>query len=244
MHLEILNSSKEQLDYEFHGDPTDTSLLVIIGHGVTGNKDRPWAVGLSDALEAEGFNALRFSFSGNGESEGKFEDCTVSKEVKDLKAIVDAAEDEGYHRICYMGHSMGAAVGVLSAAKDERIELLVSLSGMVETAKFCETEFGDVKPGKGNMWDEEGCPLSKAFVDDMNKISSVKGKTEKIEIPWLILHGDADDVVPVEEGQEMYGAAYEPKELVILEGVDHVYSGDGLAKMTSEVIAWLKTQHS
>lgn len=244
MHLEILNSAKEVLDYEFHGDPTDTSLLVIIGHGVTGNKDRPWAIALAKALEEAGFNALRFSFAGNGESEGKFEACTISKEVKDLKAIVDAAEDEGYHRICYAGHSMGAAVGVLSAAKDERIELLISLSGMAHTQKFCETEFGDVTPGEGNMWGEESCPLSKAFVDDMAKIKTVQNKTEKIEIPWLIVHGDADDVVPVDEGREMYRSAYEPKELVILEGVDHVYNGDGESQMTDAVLAWLKTHHS
>ncbi|NRB73055.1 MAG: alpha/beta fold hydrolase [Verrucomicrobiales bacterium] len=244
MHLEILNSSKENLDYEFHGDPTDSSLLVIIGHGVTGDKDRLWAVALAEALAEAGFNALRFSFAGNGKSDGKFEACTISKEVKDLKAIVDAAEEEGYHRICYAGHSMGGAVGVLAAAKDERIELLISLAGMVHTKKFCETEFGEVTPGKGNMWDEEGCPLSKAYVDDMNKINTVLNKTEKIEVPWLLVHGDKDDVVPVEEGQEMYVAAYEPKELVILEGVDHVFSGDGEGKMTEAVVSWLKTHHS
>ena len=118
MHLEILNSSKENLDYEFHGDPSDTSLLAIIGHGVTGNKDRPWAISLAEALEKAVFNAVRFSFSGNGKSGGKFEDCTITKELKDLKSMVDAAEEEGYHRICYIGHSMGAAVGVLAAAKD------------------------------------------------------------------------------------------------------------------------------
>ncbi|MEM1441860.1 MAG: alpha/beta fold hydrolase [Verrucomicrobiota bacterium] len=244
MHLEIQNSSKENLDYEFHGDPSDTSLLCIIGHGVTGNKDRPWAVGLAEALEEAGINALRFSFAGNGESEGDFEACTISKEVKDLKAIVDVADDEGYHRVCYIGHSMGGAVGVLSAVKDERIQLLISLSGMVHTKKFCETEFGDQKPGKGFMWDEKDCPLSQAYVDDMAKIDSVISKTEKIEVPWLIVHGDADDVVPVEEGREIYQAAYEPKDLVILEGVDHVYSGDGLGKMTDAVVGWIKEHHS
>tara|TARA_R110000850_G_scaffold145753_14_gene267996 strand:+ start:2588 stop:3322 length:735 start_codon:yes stop_codon:yes gene_type:complete len=244
MHLEILNSAKEILNYEFHGDPTDTSLLVIIGHGVTGNKDRPWAVGLGNALGEAGLNALRFSFSGNGESEGMFEASTITKELKDLKAIVDAAEDEGYHRICYVGHSMGGAVGVLSAVKDSRIQLLVSLSGMVNTKDFCEKEFGEVKPGKGNMWDDEECPLSQAFVDDLTKINTVLNKTEKIEVPWLIVHGDQDDVVPVDDGRAIYRAAYEPKELEILEGVDHVYSGDGLAKMTDVVISWLKTHHS
>lgn len=244
MHLEIQNSSKETLDYEFHGDPSDTSLLVIIGHGVTGNKDRPWAEGLAKALEEAGINALRFSFAGNGGSEGRFEDCTISKEVKDLKAVINTAEEEGYHRICYAGHSMGGAVGVLSAAKDERIELLISLSGMVYTKKFCEVEFGDQEPGKGCMWEEEDCPLSRAYVDDMNKIDNVLDKTEKIEVPWLIVHGDADDVVPYEESEEIYAAAYEPKELVILPGVDHVYSGDGLAKMTEAVLSWLKEHNS
>ena len=244
MNFEILNSSKEILDYEFHGDPTDSSLLVIIGHGVTGNKDRPWSIALAESLADTGFNALRFSFAGNGNSEGKFEACTISKEVKDLKAIVDAAENEGYHRICYVGHSMGGAVGVLAAAKDERIELLISLAGMAHTKKFCETEFGDVTPGKGNMWGEEGCPLSKTYVDDMVKINTLVNKTEKIEVPWLLVHGDKDDVVPLEEGREMYAAAYEPKELVILEGANHVFSGDAEGQMTEAVISWLKTHHS
>lgn len=244
MELDIFNSSKEKLDYEFHGIPSDTSLLVIIGHGVTGNKDRPWAIGLAEALEKEGINALRFSFAGNGESEGNFEDCTISKEVKDLKAIVDVADDEGYHRVCYIGHSMGGAVGVLSAVKDERIQLLVSLSGMVHTKAFLEREFGDQTPGKGFMWDEKDCPLSEKFAEDMIKIDNILGKTEKIEVPFLIVHGDADDVVPVDEGRELYRNSYEPKDLEILEGVDHVYSDDGLEKMTTAVVSWLKTYNN
>ncbi len=244
MQLEILNSSKEVLDYEFHGDPSDTTVLVIIGHGVTGNKDRPWAVALAEALEKEGINALRFSFSGNGDSEGDFEKSTITKEVKDLKAILNAADDEGYHRICYVGHSMGAAVGVLSAVKDERISLLVSLSGMVYTKRFLETEFGDQKPGKGCMWDDKNCPLSVEFAEDMIKIDNVLAKTEKIEVPWLIVHGDADDVVPVEEGKEIFAAAYEPKDLVIIPKADHVYSEKGQQKMVDAVVQWLKEHTS
>ncbi len=242
MNIEIRNSSKELLDYAFHGDYSDTSMLVIIGHGVTGNKDRPWAIGLAEALEEAGINALRFSFSGNGESEGKFEDCTISKEVRDLKTIINVADDEGFHKVCYIGHSMGAAVGVISATKDDRISQLVSLGGMVHTKKFCEVEFGDQKPDKGFMWDEKECPLSQAFVDDMDKIGNVLSKTEKIEVPWLLVHGDADDVVPVEESREIFAAAYQPKELRVVPGSDHVFSGDSLQKMIDVVVPWVK-QH-
>lgn len=242
MEQTITNSAKERLDYEFHGDPTDTSLIVIIGHGVTGNKDRPWAIALADAIAEAGFGALRFSFSGNGKSEGDFAKSTISKEIKDLRAIVNAAEEAGYHKICYVGHSMGGAVGVLSAVRDERIELLVSLAGMVNTKRFCDEEFGDQTPEKGFMWDEKDCPLSQEFVDDMEKIGTVIKKTEKIEIPWLIVHGDKDDLVPVEEGREIFAAAYEPKHYVEIAGCDHVFSGDGEAAMCQAVVEWLEEQ--
>ena len=108
---------------------------------------------------------------------------------------------------------MGGAVGVLAAAKDERIELLVS-AGMVHT-KFCETEFGEVTPGKGNMWDR-GCPLSKAYVDDMNKINTVLNKTEKIEVPGCSFTATKTTSFLWRRTGNVWGC-HEPKELVILE---------------------------
>ena len=36
--------------------------LVILGHGVTGNKDRPLLIALAEALEASGFSVLLFLF--------------------------------------------------------------------------------------------------------------------------------------------------------------------------------------
>ena len=63
-------------------------------------------VALAEAIAEEGMAVLRFSFSGNGLSEGDFRESTISKEVDDLKAIVSLAVNNGY-RITYAGHSMG-----------------------------------------------------------------------------------------------------------------------------------------
>ena len=95
--------------------------IVVLGHGVTGNKDRPFIVALAEGLAAAGIPALRFSFSGNGASEGRFTDSTISKEVDDLDAVLDAFERA--IRSAMWGHSMGGAVGVLRASGDSRIEL-------------------------------------------------------------------------------------------------------------------------
>lgn len=239
MHTPIRNASGENLDYTFHGDPAGKSRIVLLGHGVTGNKDRPWAKGLAEALAASGINALRFSFAGNGASEGAFGESTVSKEVGDLGAVIDAAMAEGYGEIVYAGHSMGGAVGVLRTSEDSRIGRLISLAGMVHTAKFAEVEFGGVTPGEGCMWDDPDCPLSTVFVKDMNAIGSVLPRAGRVTAPWLLVHGDADDVVPIEESREIFAAANEPKKLVEVPGAGHVFAGDGLQPMIDAVLNWL-----
>ena len=123
---ELRNLAGEALDFAFSPGADGRPDLVVLGHGVTANKDRPFLVALSESLSAAGMANLRFSFSGNGGSEGRFEQSTVSKEVADLGAVLDALEDSGGgHRIAYVGHSMGGAVGALRAAQDSRIRLLV-----------------------------------------------------------------------------------------------------------------------
>ena len=145
MDKEIRNAQGEKLDYEFHaGQGRAGETVVVIGHGVTANKDREFVLALAAGLAAAGVSALRFSFSGNGNSGGSFEDSCPSKGVQDLKAIVDALDGK---RVFYVGHSMGGAVGGMCAAHEPRIKALVSLAGMVQMAKFAETEFGDVTPG-------------------------------------------------------------------------------------------------
>ncbi|MDE0086724.1 MAG: alpha/beta fold hydrolase [Candidatus Poribacteria bacterium] len=232
---EIKNEHGERLDYIYHKGKEDNR-IVVIGHGVTGNKDRPALVALAEGLADAGISALRFSFSGNGESEGAFTDSTITKEVADLGSIIDVLND---YTVCYVGHSMGGAVGVLRAATDERIEVLVSLAGMVHTKAFAEREFGDVTPDEGFMWDEPDCPLSQAYMDDMATIDSVAKQASKFGGPWLLVHGSEDDIVPIQDSIDVLQFANEPTELLELPGADHVFSDDSTAIMVEKVVAWI-----
>ena len=231
---EIRNEHGERLDYTYHEGKDNK--IVVIGHGVTGNKDRPALIALAEGLADAGISALRFSFSGNGESEGAFTDSTITKGVADLGTIIDALS--GY-KVCYVGHSMGGAVGVLRAAADERIEVLVSLAGMVHTKAFAEREFGDVTPDKGFMWDDPDCPLSQAYMDDMAMIDSVAKHASKFAVPWLLVHGTEDDIVPIEDSHDVLQHANEPTKLLELPGVDHVFSGNSAAVMVEKVVVWI-----
>ena len=231
---EIRNEHDERLDYTYHEGKDNR--IVVIGHGVTGNKDRPALIALAEGLADAGISALRFSFSGNGESEGAFTGSTITKEVADLGNIINVLSD---YKVCYVGHSMGGAVGVLRAATDERIEVLVSLAGMVHTKAFADREFGDVTPDEGFMWDEPDCPLSQTYMDDMATINSVAKHASKFGGPWLLVHGSEDDIVPIQDSIDILQLANEPTELLDLPGADHVFSGDSTAIMVEKVVAWI-----
>ena len=236
---EIKNGHGERLDYAFHEGERGAKNIVVLGHGVTGNKDRPFIVALAEGLAAVGIPALRFSFSGNGASEGRFIDSTISKEVDDLCVVLDRLRD---YTICYVGHSMGGAVGVLRASEDSRIQLLVSLAGMVHTKAFAQREFGDVTPDEGFMWDEPDCPLSQAYMDDLTQINTVVDRAPQITVPWLLVHGDEDDVVPIEDSHDILERVDGQTQLITLEGASHVFSDEYTPVMVEKVVAWLKTQ--
>ena len=238
MFTELKNAQGERLDFTYHHGRQGAQEIVVIGHGVTGNKDRPFVVALAEALAKAGIAAVRISFSGNGASGGKFSDSTISKEVEDLGAVLDAIKDR---RICYVGHSMGGAVGVLRAARDPRIVALVSLAGMVHTKDFAHREFGSVKPGEGFMWDDSNCPLSSSYMEDMARIGSVVNEAPKIRVPWLLIHGSEDDVVPIGESREIFARANQPKELVELSGSNHVFAGEFTSPMVERVVSWVKS---
>lgn len=232
----IRNPSGEVLDYTFHAGTEGSRHIAVLGHGVTGNKDRPFVVALAEGLADAGIHALRFSFAGNGASEGRFADATISKEVEDLGAVLSALD--GYS-VCYVGHSMGGAVGVLS--RDERIRLLVSLAGMVHTRAFAEREFGEEVPDEGCMWDEPDCPLSQAYMDDMAQIDTVVRRGAEIVVPWLLIHGSEDDVVPIDDSHDILAQASGNAELVVIDGADHVFS-EHAQVMVEKVVGWLQGQ--
>lgn len=239
----ISNALGEAIDYtitEGNGLASSRKPFVILGHGVTGHKDRPLQLDVSDALNAAGYDTCRISFSGNGKSGGRFEDSTISKEVNDLRSTIDALAPHG-RAIAYIGHSMGGAVGVLAASQDKRIRYLVSLAGMVETKRFAETEFADITPGHGCMWEEPSCPLSQVYMTDLTEtIVSTLPAASEINVPWLLIHGLADDVVLPGDSIAAKQSNEINAELLLIEDADHLFSNpEHMQQVTEAIVNWL-----
>lgn len=232
----IRNLAGERLAYSWVGPDADR--VVLIGHGLTSDKDRPWSEALSASLREQGLPSLRFAFAGNGESEGRFEDAHITKEIRDLGAVIDAVAPR---RVAYVGHSMGGAVGALRAAGDARIEVLVSLAAIAHTSAFVERLFGGLRPGVDVMLEKPHCPLTEGFLEDMRQIESLLPVAPKIAVPWLLLHGAEDVIVPDSDSRDMYAHANPSRSrLAVFEGMDHAFTGPGCAQMTATVVEFLQ----
>ena len=235
----IRNAQGEQLDYTFHPGARDDAPLVVIGHGVTAHKDRPFLVALADGLAASGIAALRVSFAGNGASQGRFADSTISKEVEDLGAVLDALPGL---TVAYAGHSMGGAVGVLRASRDTRIRCLISLAAMVHTAAFAERSCSSRVPGRDLLLDKPGCVVSQAYLDDLRQIGSVLEQGARITVPWLFVHGAKDELIPLSDTREAFARAQTSKELVVLDEADHSFEPGCTSAMVQAVTRWCLAQ--
>ena len=242
----IRNAAGERLDYTYHSAAAASGAgaeprgpLVVIGHGVTGHKDRPFLVALAEGLAAAGIAALRISFSGNAGSEGRFADSNISKEVEDLGAVLDALS--GRAALAYAGHSMGGAVGALRASRDPRIRVLVSLAAIAHTRAFADRTFGHLTPGVGLMLDKPGCVLAQAYLDDLRAIDSVLGPAAEVTAPWLFVHGTRDELVPIQDTHDAYACVRAPKQLVVLDGADHTFEPGLTPRMVDAVVHWCRT---
>ena len=62
----------------------------------------------------------------------------------------------------------------------------------------------------------------------------------KIACPLLIIHGDTDEVVPVEEAHELNACISGKKKLLILKGTDHRLSNPvTMHQAFTEAVDWL-----
>lgn len=238
---ELRNFQGERLDFVFRSGRRDRRAVVVLLHGVTSSHDRPYLVALADALAAAGIASLRFSFAGNGKSEGRFEAATLTKEVGDLGSALDALAAAGHAPIAVVGHSMGAGIGLLRAASDARVRALVSLAGMLHVQRFVQRHFGALVPGRDLMLGRPGCVFSQALADDAAYVGSLTKLAARLRIPWLLVHGDADEMVPFSDSTDACAAALDQPELVRLPGVDHRFTG-AHAALVAAVVPWLERQ--
>ncbi len=92
---------------------------------------------LAGALVDAGFLVVRFDKRGVGQSGGRAETTTIADAAEDVRAIVawldKRGKDVDKRRIALVGHSEGAWVALLTAARDRRVAAVTLVAGASAT---------------------------------------------------------------------------------------------------------------
>lgn len=228
-----------------HPEGRNARGAVILCHGMESNKESEKLVLLSRQLALKGILTLRFDFAYVGESSGKFEDITYSGEVEDLQAAHSLVQTRHPGKIAILGSSMGGTVALLFASQEPRVAGLVTVAAPLHPEQFPKRI---LTPAQLEQWRNQGFTfyngqrINASLLRDLESIDVPKA-VKKILCPVLVIHGDADRTVPVEEAYELHACLINDKTLSILQGGDHRLSNPALMeRAVTEALDWL-TRH-
>jgi putative redox protein len=191
----------------------------------------------------QGWTVLRFDFSYVGESEGRFEDMTISGEVDDALGALDFLAEFSPRTSVVVGSSLGGAVALLAAAQaPDKVGGVATIAAVADAAIFTESlSAKDIENWRreGRRRWREGWMRS-TFLDDLSRID-VLSAVRKIERPLLVMHGTDDDVVPFDHARRIAAAAAGSVRLEAFPGVGHRFEEPGaLARLLDVLDAWVR----
>jgi putative redox protein len=190
------------------------------------SKDSPKHRLLSERAASRDLLALRFDFSGRGESEGDPEALTVSQEVDDLRAAVATVRARGAHQVALVGSSLGGTVAVLVAAEDPGITALATVACPAKVPDHPRPGWSAQEVEGGRVEVAPGTFISAEFFRDGRR-HDVLGAASRIRCPWLIVHGAEDELIPADEASRL-AAATSAARLIVHPEADHRFSTDQL----------------
>lgn len=218
--------------------------LVILSHGL--GATHTMMVPYAQDLAENGYAAYVFDFRGGAtsgsQSEGDTTSMSVMTEASDLEAVMAAAQSWDFvdtSRIVLAGGSQGGMVSAVVAARDpSAVRALVlfypalSIVDDVHQTFASEDEipatyslFGWMTVGRNyatDVWD----------YDVFGEIGAYTG-------PVLIVHGDADNVVPVSYSQRA-AQVYQNCELEVIPGAGHGFTGDAYQQSVTYALDFLQ----
>lgn len=192
-------------------DDEDTPPTILHVHGNAGNVQHHTF--FTEHLPPAGFNVFIFDFRGYGQSEGRAtrRDPLIADTHAALDALL-ARDDIDPQRIGMYAQSLGAAIGINVMADRPEIHAAVLESPFASWRDIAAAAVGGDPPG----------PIARALAAALIRDHArPEDAMKRIDRPVLILHGDADTIIPISHGRRLAAAAGEHAELVILPDGDH-----------------------
>lgn len=220
--------------------PSSPRGVAVLLHGIPSvaprDPDDRGYEGLAERFAEDRWVAVWAGMRGVAPSAGFF---SIEGWVRDVKAIVTAARSlSPGMRLGLVGSSAGGAVSIEAVRRGAAVDALVTLAAPASWVSFARSPSLGVK----RIIEQTGMPLSPETIADPTSWAAefetvaAENAIASVRIPTLIVHGTADDVVPVDHADRL-SARSQRAELKIIEGAGHRLRRDESA--VEIVLDWL-----
>ena len=220
--------------------PDDADRSVVLMHGLPSVSPPDPADtgyrGFARAFAEQGWVAGWADMRAVRESEGYF---SIEGWVTDAAAIVGAIRDlKATSFLALVGSSAGGVVSTVAVSRGLQVDALALLAAPAAWVSFA----ADPVAGLTRITQEAGMAVAPAVMEDPTAWAAefdrvvTRAAIANVDVPVLVMHGDADDVVPVDHAADIAGAARDA-ELHIIKGGAHQLRRDERA--VRALMQWL-----
>ncbi len=235
------NSHGQKLCGTLSNVKSDT--IILMCHGLGSNKDSlPFNI-LQDKINISGIATFRMDLLGHGESEGEFDDLTLTETIDDILCAKHELEKRGYDYVGFIGSSFGAVGGIMVASSEQFSFLLLisppthyNIIEIFKSALYVLFELNAVN----KLTLKKKAHFSIKFFRDYSSHDSYTA-AKKISAPVLIIQGDKDKLVPIAKSMELKKMIKGSK-IKIFKGADHHYSY-AQTELVVEIMEFIEKQN-
>lgn len=226
--------------------------LAFVMHGLGGFKEQLHIATFAQAFKEKGFTVIRFDTTNTlGESDGSYEDATVSNYYKDLEDILRWSKDQKWYQepFALAGHSLGGlCTALFSERHPEKVLALAPISAVVSNSLLLETYTRE----ELKEWKETGYRISESrskpgvmkklkwsFMEDRLRYDLLEN-ADKLMMPVLLIVGESDTSTPPKHQQIFFDKLPGSKKLHIIKGASHTFREQGhLEEIKGLFLNWI-----
>lgn len=223
----VLNTKKnEKIRITAYGyENLETASCLIFVHGFKGFKDWGFWPYAGNYFAAKGFCVLSFNFSHNGIGDNptelteldKFANNTFTLELDEMNQLLDAYLNNFFGSKCnkklgILGHSRGGGESLIFSSRRKEISAVVLWASVANFNRYSKRQerewrkngFFEVLNTRTNQMMRLNVCLLDDIENNKNDLLNLEKAAANLNKPMLIVHGEQDLSVKIEEGEQIY----------------------------------------
>lgn len=248
----FIKNHKEQNVAILLDTPESPKGLAFVMHGLGGFKEQDHIEAFAQAFLENGFITVRFDTTNTlGESDGKYEDATITNYYEDLEDVIRWAKSQDWYRepFALAGHSLGGICTALYAENYPREVLALAPISTVVSGKL---SLEATPQEERKSWQETGWRIRTSTSKNIEirlKWSHMEDRlsydlipeVNKLTMPVLLIVGEKDSITPPAHQRLFYEQLPAEKEIHVIKGAEHTFREKNHLEEIKEIMdTWIK----